>query len=111
MVFTTTADSITTVLKPARFAEMAAASPHGPPPTIRRSTASVILEPDDLVAPRADAHVRNARLDQLLEPVEIGSRLRGQILESPAFARGLEPSFEPLIARRDLVQRRHIAGE
>src|SRR5688572_16978351 len=72
MLATTTLDSSTSTVSPARIAEIAQARPHGPAPTIRRSSASLFF--NDLVAARADAHVRDARLGQLLEAIEILAR-------------------------------------
>src|SRR5215831_8139422 len=96
---------------PARLAEIAAASPHGPPPTITRSTASGMSKSDDLIATRAHAHVRDSRFDELLQPIEIGPGLGRQIGEPATRARRTEPAVEPLVSRRDLVERRHVAGE
>src|SRR4051812_42447020 len=91
MLATTTLDSRTSTLNPARIAEMAQARPHGPAPTTIRSFLN------DLVATRADAHVRHARLRQLLEPVEIlAGRLRQRIdLAAPCGRR--VPPVEPFV--------------
>src|SRR5688500_16726502 len=77
IVLQMTCASRTSGLSPARCALIAAASPHGPPPTIRRS------QSDDLVTPRSDAHVRDRRLRQLVNAVEVLPRLLGQILDAP----------------------------
>src|SRR5215210_849274 len=98
MVLTTTSPSSTTAERPARCAETAAASPHGPPPTIRRSTGSAerislsgcasrnsgkrALHTNDLVTPGADAHVGDLRLDKLLDAIEVTSRRARKIGES-----------------------------
>src|SRR5215475_2482864 len=105
MVLTTDAPSSTSVESPARCAEIAAASPHGPPPTMRRS----IIEADDLVAPRADADVGDPRLDQLLQAIDIRARRGRQVLESTQVARRLLPAFHPLVARHDAIERRDVA--
>src|SRR4051812_23208194 len=47
MLATTTLASSTSTDKPARIAEIAAASPHGPAPTIRRSTVVILSEAKD----------------------------------------------------------------
>src|SRR2546430_1343169 len=93
---------MTSVLSPARCAEIAAASPHGPPPTMSRSS----IEPDDLIASRPHTHIGDARLDQLLQPIQIRARRARQIGQAASFARRLLPAFHPLVARHHVVETR-----
>src|SRR5688572_8941848 len=84
---------------------MAAANPHGPPPTISRSHS------DDLVTTRSDAHVSDGRLRQLLQAIEIATRGGGQVLDPARRSRGALPPRHPLVLRRGALQRREIGGK
>src|SRR5690242_10069838 len=55
MVLTTTRDSTTTVFNPAFCAEIAAARPHGPPPTMSRSNSGSAMSQDNIVKAPAKA--------------------------------------------------------
>src|SRR5215213_587277 len=93
MLATTTLDSRTSTSNPARIAEMAQARPHGPAPTMIRSLVN------DLVASRANAHVRHASLRQLLQPVEILASGFRQCVDLPAVGGRRVPAIEPLVDR------------
>jgi len=62
----------------ARFAATPTASPQGPAPITVRSSINAPLSRhfDDLIAMRADAHVLDGRVRQVLEPIEVGAGLR-----------------------------------
>src|SRR2546422_4562466 len=67
------------------FAATPTASPQGPAPITARSSIAVGLLSrhfDDLVAMRADAHVLDRRMGEVLQPVQIGPGGRGQIGEA-----------------------------
>src|SRR3954468_18907406 len=108
MLATTTFDSSTSTLRPARMAEMAQARPQGPAPTIRRSAGSLL---NDLVAARPDAHVRHARLRQLLHAIEVLPRRLRECVDLAALGRGRVPPVEPFVDRLAAVQQRPFAGE
>src|SRR5918912_1331410 len=101
MPLTTHERSNTTALSPARFMAIAAASPQGPAPTMATSVEGIMapvpsLHPDDLVAPRAYAHVRDRRLGQPLDAVQVAARAARQVRERPRAGRGAPPPFDPL---------------
>src|SRR5215208_5838789 len=110
MLLTTGPASNARARSPARPAAIAAAIPHGPAPTIARSSTTLGPEPDDLVAPRADADVDDRRLHQLLDPVQVAARLGRQLLEPARGGGGPLPPLHPLVARADALQRRDVAG-
>src|SRR4051812_37971080 len=83
MVLQMTCASRTRGTSPARCALIAAASPHGPPPTIRTS------QSDDLVTTRPDTHVRDRGLHHRLHAVQVTARGIRQILDAPRGARRL----------------------
>src|SRR5690348_2052286 len=133
---------MTTVRSPARWAEIDAASPHGPAPTMRTSTSLITggratgdgrrgirnaaFRSDscpvlpvrrrppsprtfyDLVSLRADAHIRDWRLDNLLHAIEIPSGGLGELLDAPAVGRRFAPAIHPLVARDDALLRSEI---
>src|SRR5215510_12146299 len=74
---------------------------------MRRST--TVLQADDLIPPCAYTDVRDPRLDELLQPIDVRTRLRWQILETPRVAGGPLPTFHPLVTRHDLVDDRDVA--
>src|SRR6266550_960558 len=127
MVLTTTLLSMTRGRRPARWAETAAARPHGPPPTITRSASFSIalgvlgddrgtdrdraLYADDLVAARSDADVGDLCLDEGLDAIEVAPRLRRQVGQSPCGSRAGPPPLEPLVARDGPLQQVEIARE
>src|SRR5690349_10093423 len=108
MLATTTFDSSTSTLRPARMAEMAQASPQGPAPTIRRSTGSLL---NDLVAPRSDTDIRHRGLGQFLDAVEILSSGFRQRVDLPAFGGWGLPAVEPLVDRLAAFEERHFPRE
>src|SRR5919109_2867956 len=114
MPLTTHERSNTTALRPARFMAIAAASPQGPAPTMATSVEGVIApiaspRPDDLVAPRAHAHVRDRRVGERLDTLEIAARAARQVGERPRRRRGAPPPFEPLGAGPNALQRHEVA--
>src|SRR5262245_5335501 len=88
---------------------MAQARPHGPAPTMRRSSDTGFftadLSSDDLISPRSHAHVRDRRLHQLPQPIEIPTSLLRQIFDPPGILRRSLPAVEPLVARHYLLER------
>src|SRR4051794_40733101 len=99
---------------PARWAEIAAARPHGPAPTITRSTSfcsrvnvladgggrrrNGTFDSYDLIPPRADADIGDRCLDQGFDPVEVSARCLGQIRKSTRLRRGAPPPVEPFVS-------------
>src|ERR1051325_6456351 len=78
----------------ARFAATPTASPHGPAPITARSSINAPLSRhfDDLVAMRADAHVLNRGVRQILKAIQIGARGRRQVRQPPHTTQRLLPS-------------------
>src|SRR4051812_48041304 len=69
------------------------------------------LQPDDLIAPRTDADVRDRRLHELAQPVQIALRASRQILDA-ARARGIAlPTLHPLVARHHVLLGHEIRGK
>src|SRR5882762_7611029 len=128
IVLTTTPLSITCARSPARCAETAAARPHGPPPTITRSASFAIefirwsddadrargqraLHADDLITSCAHAHIRDLRLDERLNAVEVAASLRRQISKASSFRRSGLPAVEPLVTGHGATEHIQVAGK
>src|SRR3989454_940550 len=95
------------------FAATPTASPQGPAPITARSSIAVALLSrhfDDLVAMRADAHVLDRRMGEVLQPVQIGPGGRGQIGEPAHVTERLLPAGQGLVYRRDAPQAFHVGG-
>src|SRR4029077_1607021 len=128
IVLTTTPLSITCARSPARCADTAAARPHGPPPTITRSASFAIgfirwsddadrargkraLHADDLITAGAHTHVRDLRLDERLDAVEVATGLRRQIRKAPSIGRRCLPTIEPLVPGHSAIEQIQITGK
>src|SRR5437870_13681953 len=85
----------------ARFAATPTASPQGPAPITARSSINQPLSRhfDDLIAMRADAHVLDRRVGQVLEPVQVGAGRRWQIRQPAHLAERLLPARERFVQR------------
>src|SRR6478672_4520429 len=114
MELTTHSASNTRASSPARRAEIAAASPHGPAPTIATSITllspysrfpipdSPLFESDDLIPPRPHTDVHDRRGNKLANAIQISASFGRQRLQRSRVARGLLPPLEPLVDRLDV---------
>src|SRR4029077_16682558 len=78
----------------ARFAATPTASPQGPAPITARSNINETLSRpfNDLIAMRADAHVLDGRVREILEAVQVGAGRRGEVPPAAVRGSGLSPT-------------------
>src|SRR4051794_15294490 len=66
---------------------------------------------DDLVAPGAHGDVPDGDAGQLLQPPQVGVRIRRQVFPAPRVRRALAPAGERLVRGDGVFQQRQVAGE
>src|SRR4051812_26598205 len=111
MVLTTDWASMTTARSPARCAEIAAARPHGPAPTMSRSTVSLGSVVNDLIPLRPHAHEAHRNLGELLEPVEVPTRARRQLVHLARIGGRRLPAFHPFVVGGHTFERGQVGRE
>src|SRR3954451_17395289 len=111
MVLTTDWASMTTARSPARCAEIAAARPHGPAPTMSRSTVSLRSVVNDLIPLRPHAHEAHRNLGELLEPVEVPTRPRRRVAHLARVGGRRLPALHPLVVRGHSLERGQVGRE
>src|SRR4051812_2358408 len=77
-----------------------------PPVTNHQPPSRITL--NDLIPLRADAHVRDRRLDDLLHPIEIAAGRTGEILVPAGGGGVLGPALPPPVTRADPPLRREV---
>src|SRR5436309_8303383 len=81
---------------------------------VRLAGSEEVVADDGLVPAGADADGRDAGPGQFLQALDVGTRVAGQLLESPAFREVLPPAGQLFVDRDGVVhvglRHRHVVG-
>src|SRR5213592_3620775 len=99
-------------LRRARFAATPTASPQGPAPITATSSINEPLSRhfDDLIAMRADTHVLDGCVREVLEPVQVGARRWRQVRQPAHVGERLLPTGERFVQRLHAGETLHLGG-